>query len=54
VKFFLHPDGTVVLLPKRPASALKGLVRPRHGAVTLARMEEAAAEGAAGEAALRR
>ena len=24
VKFFVHPDGTVVLLPKLPASALHG------------------------------
>jgi AbrB family looped-hinge helix DNA binding protein len=24
VKFFVHPDGSVVLLPKTPASALRG------------------------------
>lgn len=30
VKFFVHPDGTVVLLPKLPASALKGIVRSRR------------------------
>lgn len=24
VKFFLHPDGTVVLLPKLPVTALRG------------------------------
>jgi AbrB family looped-hinge helix DNA binding protein len=48
VKFFVHPDGTVVLLPKLPASALKGiLARPRRP-VTLQRMREAIAEGAAG------
>jgi antitoxin PrlF len=29
VKFFLHPDGTVVLLPKLPVSALRGIVDPR-------------------------
>lgn len=27
VKFFVHPDGSVVLLPKRPASALRGILR---------------------------
>src|SRR6266853_1599804 len=26
VKFFMHPDGSVVLLPKLPASALRGFV----------------------------
>ena len=26
VKFFIHPDGSVVLLPKLPASALRGIV----------------------------
>ncbi len=47
VKFFLHPDGTVVLLPKLPVSALRGiLARPRRP-VTLERMREAIAEGAA-------
>jgi AbrB family looped-hinge helix DNA binding protein len=48
VKFFVHPDGTVVLLPKLPVSALRGiLARPRRP-VTLQRMREAIAEGAAG------
>ncbi len=48
VKFFVHPDGTVVLLPKLPVSTLKGmLARPRRP-VSLARMREAVAEGAAG------
>jgi AbrB family looped-hinge helix DNA binding protein len=48
VKFFLHPDGTVVLLPKLPVSALRGiLTRPRRP-VTVQRMREAIAEGAAG------
>jgi antitoxin PrlF len=27
VKFFLHPDGSVVILPKLPASALRGFVK---------------------------
>jgi AbrB family looped-hinge helix DNA binding protein len=48
VKFFVHPDGTVVLLPKLPVSALRGIfTRPRRP-VTLQRMREAIAEGAAG------
>jgi AbrB family looped-hinge helix DNA binding protein len=48
VKFFVHPDGTVVLLPKLPVSALRGiLARPRRP-VSLERMGEAIAEGAAG------
>jgi len=48
VKFFLHPDGTVVLLPKLPVSALRGIfTRPRRP-VTLQLMREAIAEGAVG------
>jgi AbrB family looped-hinge helix DNA binding protein len=46
VKFFLHPDGSVVLLPKRPAAALRGIVTPRERPVTTAEMSTAAAEGA--------
>ena len=30
VKFFVHPDGTVVLLPKLPASAIRGIVKSRN------------------------
>lgn len=49
VKFFVHPDGTVVLLPKLPASALRGIVKSRHRRpVSVAEMAGAvAAEGAA-------
>lgn len=51
VKFFVHPDGSVVLLPKISAAALRGILKPRRGRpVTLAQMAEAAAEGAAGAA----
>ena len=53
VKFFIHPDGSVALLPKLGARALRGIVRPRHRPVTIAEMNEAAAAGAA-EAARRR
>ena len=27
VKFFVHPDGSVVLLPKLPASAVRGMLK---------------------------
>ena len=45
VKFFVHPDGTVVLLPKLPASALRGIVKTARHA-TLEDMDEAIAAGA--------
>lgn len=47
VKFFLHPDGSVVLLPKLPVSALRGIVKPGQLPVTLEDMTEAVAAGAA-------
>jgi antitoxin PrlF len=48
VKFFVHPDGSVVLLPKLSAAALRGIVKSRRRRpVTIAEMTEAAAEGAA-------
>lgn len=46
LKFFLSPDGTVVLLPKRPASALRGMVKSRRR-VTVEEMNEAIMSGAA-------
>lgn len=47
VKFFLHPDGSVVLLPKLPAAALRGMLKRRRArAVTLAEMKEAVSAGA--------
>ena len=49
VKFFVHPDGSVVLLPKVSASALRGIVKSRRvRPVTIEQMTKAAAEGAAG------
>ena len=45
IKFFVHPGGSVVLLPKLPVSALRGIVRPRPQAVTIEEMEEAIAKG---------
>lgn len=46
IKFFVHPDGSVVLLPKLPVSALKGMVTPKQRKVTTDDMTEAAAAGA--------
>jgi antitoxin PrlF len=51
VKFFVHPDGSVVLLPKRPASALRGLIAGSRRPVAIESMTEAVAAGAAGKAA---
>ena len=46
VRFFMHPDGTVVLLPKVPVTALRGIVPPRRTPVSLEDMDEAIAAGA--------
>ena len=54
VKFFVHPDGSVVLLPKLPASALRGIVKPRRRPVTIEEMSAAAAAGAASPPRARR
>ncbi len=46
VKFFVHPDGSVVLLPKLSASALRGIVKRPRRAVGIDEMKEAIASGA--------
>ncbi len=47
VKWFIHPDGTVVLLPKIPASKLKGIVRTRRRRpASLEEMDSAIADSA--------
>jgi AbrB family looped-hinge helix DNA binding protein len=47
IKFFVHPDGSVVILPKIPSSALKGLVPMRRNRpVSQQQMKNAIAEGA--------
>ena len=52
VKFFLHPDGSVVLLPKLPALALRGMLKSRRRRpVTIHAMTKAAAEAASGGSA---
>jgi antitoxin PrlF len=53
IKFFLHPDGTVVILPKIPASKLKGTVRARRR-VSLNDMEAAIGDGAVDDIQRRR
>ncbi len=45
IKFFVHPDGSVVILPKIPTSKLKGFVQARRRA-SLRDMETAIGEGA--------
>ena len=45
VKFFIHPNGTVFLLPKLPVTALRGIVKSQRRA-SLEEMEEAIAAGA--------
>jgi AbrB family looped-hinge helix DNA binding protein len=47
VKFFVHPDGSVVILPKLPTSALRGMISSRLGRpATLDEMHVALAAGA--------
>ena len=43
VKFFVDPDGRVFLLPKRPASIMRGMVRPKGRRVTVKGMNDAIA-----------
>jgi antitoxin PrlF len=47
VKFFIHPDGSVVILPKIPASRLKGILQSRQRNTSLDDMEKAPLAGAA-------
>ncbi len=46
VRFFLHPDGSVVLLPKLPVTALRGMIKRRGAPVTIEDMDEAVIAGA--------
>jgi antitoxin PrlF len=46
VKFFVQPDGSVVLLPKLPVTALRGMVKHRGSPVTIEEMNEAVIAGA--------
>jgi AbrB family looped-hinge helix DNA binding protein len=44
VKFFIHPDGCVVLLPKVPVTTLRGMLRAPRRPVSVRAMEEAIAD----------
>ena len=47
IKFFVHPDGSVVMLPKLPVSVLRGIVKTsRRRRVTIGEMDEGAISGA--------
>jgi AbrB family looped-hinge helix DNA binding protein len=48
VKFFIHPDGSVVILPKVSTSHLKGILQSKTRTASLDDMEKAPPEGAAG------
>jgi len=55
VKFFVHPDGSVVLLPKIPASAVRGIFKSRNPRrVTTGQMTVAAGDAAVNRNARRR
>lgn len=48
IKFFLHPDGSVVLLPKLPVATLRGMVKRQEPAmppVTIEDMDEGIISG---------
>jgi antitoxin PrlF len=47
IKFFMHPDGSVVILPKVHTSVLKGTIsHRRRRPVSIEEMNEAVAAGA--------
>jgi hypothetical protein len=48
-KIFVHPDGSVVRLPKLPARALRGFLKHRGRPVTLDEMDDGIRAGATGE-----
>lgn len=49
IKFFIHPDGSVVILPKLPTAVLRGIVsRRRRRPATVEEMHEAVAVAASG------
>ena len=50
VKIFLHPDGTVVLIPKLPVSSIKGMFAGRvRKPVSIEEMDAAVEQGAGEE-----
>ena len=47
VKFFIHPDGTVVMLPKLPVTALRGMLKSDRPPPTSEEMDDAIAAAVA-------
>jgi antitoxin PrlF len=54
VKFFIHPNGSVVLLPRISVRALKGMVKHPSTPVSTDRMTEAVVAGVAEDAKAKR
>lgn len=54
VKFFIHPDGSVVLLPKVPTSTLRGIVKAPRLPVSVDEMNDVIAAGATERARIRK
>lgn len=54
VKFFIHPDGSVVILPKLGPWSLRGIIRARGRAIRVQQMDKAIREGASGTVRSRR
>jgi antitoxin PrlF len=54
IKFFLHPNGSVVLLPTLPAAALRGMLKTSRPPVTIEEMDEAITSGATASASRRK
>jgi antitoxin PrlF len=48
IKFFVRPDGSVVILPKVRTSVLKGMVRAPKRRVSVEELETGAIAGAVG------
>ena len=51
VKFFVHPDGSVALLPKIPISALRGMIKKQRRTVSINDMNDAARSASAARVA---
>jgi len=54
IRFFIHSDGTIVIRPVVPVTALKGLVKWSGPPVSIEEMNDAIAEGAVDGAGLDR
>jgi AbrB family looped-hinge helix DNA binding protein len=44
VRFFIHPNGSVVLLPTLPVTALRGMLEPRRPVVSIEEMNAVTVE----------